>query len=166
MARPQADDLLQNFRFQVVDTDAEGFLDTTAGFNNVTTPEVSVEVAEYREGNRKYTRKQPGVPTVEAATLQRGIALTETQFASWMLEKVLGGSPYRTDLLIKVFDQEETGESVEDEAKKILEAREAFPNRVKLIGDLDATSSDINIQEIECACEEVGYRSGDKLIAP
>jgi len=157
MARSQADDLLQSFRFQVVDSAAAPFLDVTAGFNNVTTPEVSVEVAEYREGNRKYTLKQPGVPTIEACTMQRGIAKTESNFGDWMLDKLLGGGGYRTDLTIKIYDQVDTGENVDDVAKRELTAKEAFPSRVKLIGDLDATSSDINIQEIECACEEVTF---------
>jgi len=153
MARTQAQDLIQSFRFQVADSDS--FLDSTAGFNNVTTPEVSLEVAEYREGNRKYTLKQPGVPTVESCTLQRGIAKAETNFYDWLVTDLLGGAKYRTDLLIKVFDQVKTGEVVTDDPTRELTVYEAFPNRVKIIGDLDATSSDINIQEIECACEEV-----------
>ncbi len=153
MPRAQSDDLLQSFRFRVQGT--EGFLDEVAGFNNVTTPEISIEAAEYREGQRKYTIKQPGVPTVEAATLQRGIARTETAFYDWLSTELLGGNPYREDLLVNVYTQETTGENAADEAQRQIVCKEAFPTRVKIIGDLDATSSDINIQEIECACEEV-----------
>lgn len=154
MARPQADDLLQSFRFRVVAVE-DGFIAPEAGFNSVTTPNITVEAAEYREGNRKYTRKQPGVPTVESMTLSRGIALTETQFSNWIMAKVLGGAPYRTDLLVNVYNQEKTGENAADAAARQIRAAECFPTSVKLIGDLDATSSDINLQEIECACEEV-----------
>jgi phage tail-like protein len=154
MSRPQADDLLQSFRFRVVAVEA-GFIDATAGFNQVTTPNITVEVGEYREGNRKYTKKQPGVPTVEAMTMQRGIALMETQFADWLLEKLLGGQPYRTDILVNVYNQQNTGEVDSDPIARQIRGAECFPTSVKLIGDLDATSSDINLQEIEAACEEV-----------
>lgn len=154
MARAQADDLLQSFRFRVVDVDGS-FISATAGFNSVTTPNLTLEAAEYREGNRKYTKKQPGVPTVESVTMQRGIALNETQFADWILKKVLGGKPYRTDLMINVYNQEKTGENVDDAASRQITCSECFPTSVKLIGDLDATSSDINLQEVEAACEEV-----------
>jgi len=153
--RAQSDDLLQSFRFHVVEGVTEGFLDSAAGFNNVTTPEVSVEVAEYREGNRKYTIKQPGVPTVESCTLSKGVAQAGRNFTDWLLEKVLGGAPYRTILDINVYAQAEDG-TVETHAPvRSISCKEAFPNRVKIVGDLDATSSDINLQEVEAACEEV-----------
>lgn len=154
MARAQADDLLQSFRFRVFAAD-DGFLDPNAGFNNVTTPELSTEVAEYREGNRKYTLKQPGVPSVENVTMQRGLARTESTFANWFLARLFGGAPYRTELLINVYDQLATGEAVDDTPSRQIVCKEAFPNRWKPIGDLDATSSDININELECVCEEI-----------
>lgn len=156
IARPQADDLIQSFRFQVREDDALGVIDSTAGFNNVTTPEVSLEIAEYREGNRVYTIKQTGVPTVEACTLQRGIAKAERNFADWILKKALGGQQYRTQLSIEVYAQDQDAKA-NDEKSPIREitCKEALPTRVKLVGDLDATSSDINIQEVEAACEEV-----------
>lgn len=154
MARPQSDDLLQSFRFRVVAVE-DGFINPEAGFNQVTTPTLTVEAAEYREGNRKFTRKQPGVPTVEAMTMQRGIALTETQFSDWIMSKVLGGAPYRTDLVINVYNQEKTGEISSDAISRQIRCAECFPTSVKFIGDLDATSSDINLQEVECAVEEI-----------
>lgn len=153
--RPQADDMLQSFRFHVMEGVSEPFLESAAGFNSVTTPEVSVEVAEYREGNRKYTIKQPGVPTVESATLSRGVAKSDRKFADWLLEKVLGGQPYRTNLDINAYDQIDDGTLETSAATRSITCKEAFPSRVKLMGDFDATSSDINLQEIECACEEI-----------
>lgn len=154
IARAQADDLIQSFRFQVREDDALGVIDSTAGFNNVTTPEVSLEIAEYREGNRIYTIKQTGVPTVEACTLQRGIAQKERNFADWILRKALGGLQYRTQLSIEVYAQDQDAKTDKSPIREIT-CKEALPTRVKLIGDLDATSSDINIQEVEAACEEV-----------
>jgi phage tail-like protein len=153
MSRPQSDDLLQSFMFRISDT--ESFLDEQAGFNSVTTPEVSTEAVEYRTGNRKYTIKQAGVPTVEAVTMQKGIARTETDFADWMMERVLGGQPYRSDIMINQYTQEAPGYSEDDEPQRQQICKDAFPTRVKLMGDLDATSSDVNIQELECAVEEV-----------
>ena len=156
MTRPQADDLLQSFRFSVSSTD--DVLKEAAGFNNVTTPEVSVESVDYREGNRTYTKKQPGVPTVEAATFTKGIARTDSSFWDWLKTKLLGGQPYRADIDIKAYGQSQPGAGVtgiNDMVLRQVTCLDCFPTRVKLIGDLDATSSDINIQEIECSVEEV-----------
>ena len=73
MARAIATDFLHSMRFQVVVNNGNN--DTTnlgtaagsdAGFSMVTTPEVSVEAVEYKEGTMVYTRKYPGNPTMSA----------------------------------------------------------------------------------------------------
>ena len=65
------------------------------------------------------------------------------------------GAPYRDDIDIKQYAQDAPGEDANDTPARQITCLECFPTRVKLIGDLDATASDINIQEIECAVEEV-----------
>ena len=167
MARPQSDDLIQSFRFQVQDTGSgDPFLDPAGGFASITIPGITFEEAMYREGNRKYTIKQPGVPTVESSTLQRGVAKKDTAFASWALTKVLGGAPYRTDLAINIFDQEEDGTNVDHTPKKVATFMESFPLNVKFFGDLDANTSDINLQELELSVEEIQFKSGKEVIGP
>jgi phage tail-like protein len=157
MPRLVAEDYLQSFRFRVVEIDGgAGALESpVAGFNNVTTPEITVESAEHRTGNETWTKKQPGVPTVESATLTRGILIGDSTMYDWVVNKLFDKLPFRTDLQINQYNQEKPGVNPDDEPSRTITLREAFPTRVKLMGDLDATSSDINIQEIEVAVEEV-----------
>jgi len=162
--RAETDDLLQGFRFKVVEVDredADGFLTAAAGFNNVTIPEISVEEATYREGNRVYTMKFPGIPTVENSTYQRGVARTDREFFDWLHAGVLGRGKYRADHLIKQFDQTQPGTSEEDEPARQLKLGNAFPIRVKPMGDFAADSSDVSIAEVEVSVEELELKVRD-----
>jgi len=156
-SRPQADDALQSFRYQVMETDDTSYLETTAGFNSVTTPEISNEVAEYREGNRIYTMKFSGVPSVENVTLSKGLTRGQSNFWDWALA-ALNGKSYRAELLINVYAQEQLPVGPDTKPANQILCKNAFPTRVKPIGDLEATSSDVNLQELECACEELALK--------
>lgn len=154
--RSQADELLQNFRFRVLEqAPGLGYIDYAAGFSNVTTPELSVDEATYREGQRKWTMKFPGFPTVSNTTLQRGVAKTDRGFWDWLYKGVLGKGQYRTNLTINQYDQIATGEDETDAAARQLSMINAYPTRVKPTGDLDANSSDVSIHEIEVSLEEL-----------
>ena len=81
MARPQQTDFLSSMRFHVgvvpVGGDDRLNLRTggdrpQAGFSNVTTPEVTVEASEYKEGQMVYPRKYPGNPAWPARTPPSG----------------------------------------------------------------------------------------------
>jgi len=133
---------------------AIGKLEGKAGFNSVTVPELSQDVAEYREGNVVYTKKFPGVPTVENLTLSKGSAQKDSMFWDWGLSAI-NGAAYRTDLLINVYAQAMNGTLEEHDPAKQLKCKEVFPVRVKPIGDLDATSSDVSLSEIDAAVEEI-----------
>jgi len=137
-----------------------------AGFSSVTIPEITVEQAEYREGIRVYTMKFPGVPTIADITLQRGVARNDTAFFNWVLAAI-EGNEYRCDMNI-FHVQRPALESVQDTSKganidvtgdgivsKIYKCRECSPARVKLAGDLDATTSDISIAELDVSLERV-----------
>lgn len=155
MARKTAYDYLQNFRFRVIEVDggAGAFPFPTAGFNNVTLPNITIEAAEHRTGISPLPKKQGGIMAVEDITMTRGIALGDTQFFDW-IQKYRNKQPYRTDLMICVYNQEINGENPDDQPSRVLKLKECIPTSVKAMGDLDASASDINIGEITCACED------------
>lgn len=161
MARAQALDPLHNFRFHAtadVDgadalefTDAEG---AQAGFQSVSTPEVTVEAIEYREGIDTYTRKYPGIPTWSDVTFMRGVTKTDTSFADW-ISSAIENREYRADCSVFHWhrDGKDPGSAGDLGKARIYTLHEAMPIRVKLASDLDATSSDISMAEIDVAYE-------------
>lgn len=178
MARAQATDPLHNFRFHARAGSVDGLAaidamqpggvpspgvgDTAeAGFTAVTAPEYTVEAAEYREGIKTYTEKYPGIPTVNEATYSRGVSRNDTSFLAWVLAAI-EGREYRTD--ITVFHATRAGRTTPHdpatnfpnaETKRYIQF-EAFPVRVKVAGDLDASTSDVGIAEMDVAFEHFG----------
>jgi len=163
MARSQASDYLSGMRFGVSVnlSTTPYFSQTQAGFNSVTTPEVSQDAVEYREGNWIYTRKYPGVPTYSDVTMTRGMTRTDTVFFDWMM-RAQTGEEYRADVTIYHLHRDEMTrgdlnaphklEISWDQAKQYI-LHEAFPIRCKIAGDLDATTADISIGELDVAYE-------------
>lgn len=167
MPRSQASDKMQGFRFHVYSvqgnvplafTDADAELEgAEAGFTSCTIPEISTDAVEYREGTLENTIKQPGIKTVSSCTLTRGVSRNDTKFYDWMMQAV-GGGEYRTDLLILHFHRDEpriSGGSVARNAKRQYLLLNAFPVRAKVAGDLEATSGDISVAEIDLECEDI-----------
>lgn len=183
MARAQSADFLQNFRFHVemlgdnpnyFTLDAtDGIVDRPggkAGFQSVTLPEVSAEATEYREGTFKYTRKFSGVATVTDVSLMRGVALNDSALFSWMMDAI-GGGEHRRDISIKQYSRSEMfspsgGNALlsdpnetdviagaEATATRSYNCFECIPTRCKPGADLDATSSEVAIQELDIALE-------------
>ena len=181
MARSQAQDFLQNFRFHVeMIGDGENYFtldgDNTnrpggrAGFQSVTLPEVSSEASEYREGTFKYTRKFSGVAQITDVSLMRGVALNDSALFSWMMDAI-GGGEHRRDISIKQYsrsalfspsgdnaslsDPNENDYVSEAEATSVRSYNcfECIPIRCKPGGDMDATSSEVAIQELDVALE-------------
>jgi phage tail-like protein len=167
MGRPVASDFYQAFRYQVsVSSGNDGFLEPAAGFNNITTPELSVEAAEYRDGITTYTKKYPGVPTVSDATFQKGVISLHADnpgagkpFLDWILAAI-NGNEYRLDLTIDHLHRAD----LVGAASRRLSLYECFPIRVKPDGDLDATSSEIGIREMDVSAERISYQSGDLVV--
>jgi len=174
MARAVDTDFLQSMRFQV-EVDAQGGggvttlslkgpSGTSAGFSAVTTPELSSEAVEYREGLYVYTRKFPGVPTQADITMSRGVARRDTSFFTWIKTVVEGAGAvpakeYRIDFTIKQYDRETSLQGTDtllESAKPVRSyvVKEAFCIRCKPAGDLDATASDVSIKELDCAYEQ------------
>ena len=165
MARPQSSDYLQNFRFQARVVDGADFfafnpgavgVEGEAGFQSISFPERTFEVSEYREGTFKYTKKQAGVPSFSDVSFMRGMVFSDTGFYDWGVAS-LGGAEYRADIAIYVDQRANVSPGIAEKLSqgpaRTLILREAFPIRDKPGGDLDATSSEIHIAEIDCAIE-------------
>jgi phage tail-like protein len=149
------------------DGDTPGYVigeGSEAGFNSITMPEITVEHAEYREGIRVYTMKFPGVPTIAEITLNRGVAKYDTAFFNWVLAAV-EGNEYRCDVVI-FHVQRPALEQIQDTSKgpnidvgavgvvsKLYKLYECSPARVKIAGDLDASTSDVSIAELDISVE-------------
>jgi phage tail-like protein len=178
MARPKAQDFLHNFRFHVridgvgaagdIATSTEGAI-PSAGFNAVTTPEASHDAVEYREGHFIYTQKYVGMPSISDVTLSRGVALADGTFWAWMKDVIEGNSEYRATLSIFHFHRDskpetstvagtvntKQGIAAGENDPGLIEYKcyEAFPIRHKVSSDLDATASEVSIQELDLAIE-------------
>lgn len=170
MARAEISDLLQNFRFHVTAALGEDeVLDPLrysgspspngeAGFQSVSLPEISTEATEYREGNFLWTRKFPGVPTASDATLMRGVALTDTSFWRWAYTAITGGE-YRATVTIRHYHRTESpeveGPASAGTALRLTRLNQSFPIRCKPLADLDATSGEVSLAEVDIACESM-----------
>jgi len=180
MVRPITSDYLHSMRFHVEMVDppsggSPGYLQggtadlrlPHAGFSACTTPELSSEAVEYKEGHFIYPRKYPGNPSVSDITMSRGVARLDSSLFSWMQATVEGGDPtgtgsYRGDIDIKHFHRREMfagGPNIQNvdltntNPARIYHVRESFPIRCKVASDLDATASEISVQELDVAYE-------------
>lgn len=177
MARAKSTDFLHNFRFHVIvtgfgggNTPQLGSLTgtdgtVTAGFNTCSTPEATQEAVEYREGHYIYTKKYSGLPTISDISLARGVAKADGTFWAWMKSVIEGNEEYRANLRILHFHRDSkpatssTPGSPNTEQKAIesgsieYQCGQAFPIRHKVASDLDATGSEVSIQELDLAIE-------------
>jgi len=154
MARAIDTDFYHNFRFHVSEAQVGTNLDPVAGFRSASIPDLSVDMSEYREGVYLYTRKYPGIPKVGDCSLSKGVAKKDSDFLRWLFKCVNGGETYRSDITIQEYHiEDEFG--INGSPSKVIELFEVFPTSVKVTGDKDASSSDIAIQEISFAVEEI-----------
>ena len=167
-ARLEATDFLLSFRFQVTMLEApeggEGYLKGTpetgdAGFQSVTLPEMTIEATEYREGTYKYTKKFPGPPTISEVSCMRGVVKADTGFFDWCLAAIAGGE-YRANISILQFGREDFTTAGFSEftaapssAARTYNCYECVPVRVKPAGDMDATSGEVSMAEVDFAPE-------------
>jgi phage tail-like protein len=178
MARAAASDPLHNFRFHVraIAADSQtvngsndilqpagvgpGFTigdGAEAGFQAVTTPEFTLEHVEYREGTKIYTEKYPGIPTVGDMTMSRGVARKDTSFFDWIV-RAIEGAEYRCDLVVYHFLRGSRSVSfqttdVKDTNTKRYIIRNGSPGRVKVAADLDASTGDVSLAEVDVIYE-------------
>lgn len=186
--RAVATDVLSVFRFQVdaIGTFGARFLDTgnpQAGFVSVTVPEISVETIEYREGHHTYTKRLPGIPTMEPITLRRGVVRRDSAFWNWMKTVIEGSGSFRATVEIKHYSRARPGDlqaaavsagsgnplgdkllssfprsgliSPDTVPARIYRVVEAFPVRCKLASDLEASDGSVSIAELDLAYEYI-----------
>lgn len=171
MARSETTDYMQSFRYHIIGSLAgqqdfdpmafsgvEGGADSpVAGFQSCTLPEVSQDVIEYREGVFQFTRKYLGIPVFTDVTLMRGMALKDTAFFDWARRGWEGGE-YRADFQILHFSRdvlESGGLSAGEptEGTKRYNCHECMCIRAKPGGDLDATSAEVSLGEVDFSIE-------------
>ena len=118
-----------------------------AGFSEVSSPDITSDPVEYREGNMtgKTPGKQPGILKYGNVTLKRGV--TESQvFVAWMKDVQDGKAPRKT-VVITLMDDE-----MNEVASWQLE--KAWPT--KYTGtDLNATSNEAAIESLELVTEGI-----------
>lgn len=189
MPRAKVTDFLHSFRFYV---EVVGFGDPSAGgsterqlipdgkdfagFSSVTTPELSHDAVEYREGTFTYTRKYPGIPSVADITLSRGVAHKDGTFFAWMKDVVEGNAEYRAT--VNIFHLHRDSKPATDTSQVVegykepptvagfiqYQCIEAVPLRVKIASDLDSTASEVSVQELDIAME--AFNIIDKPLPP
>lgn len=179
MARAAATDFLHSMRFHVTTDAALGAglqpevfgANVPAGFMSCTTPEATTEAVEYREGQFNYPMKFPGNTTVSDVTLQKGVAPSSSNFWNWLRVVIEGSGEYRTTMTIKHYNRSvltnarptattssssmatSSAAGPDAKASRTYKLYEAFPIRHKVAGDLDASSSDISVMELDVAYE-------------
>lgn len=158
MARAMVSDPFHSFRFLVSVTKAgslEPFGPASAGFNSVTLPTQTTEMAEYKEGSMLYRRKYPGDTTFDTVTLSRGVTVKGNEFWNWMNQSSRNGE-YRVDLEIKHLHRSDVTD-LDDfstaTASRTIKCYECVPATVKPGSDMDALTSDISLQEITVEME-------------
>jgi phage tail-like protein len=170
-ARSQSTDFLSSHRFHV--TDDGGVLtlnQPSAGFSQVSSPEMNVSAVEYQEGIELYRRKFAGEVSFPSITLSKGVTKIDSSFYKW-LRATAENLNYRVNLTIKQFHRDDVagrlnyaGPDVKPSKTYIL--YNCIPTRVKMATDFDATSAEISIEEIEVEMEYFRLLNGDVEVAP
>jgi hypothetical protein len=173
MARAATDDYLQNFRFHVIANLAQPQGETQdplrfqnapdgaeAGFATFTHPEYTINQVEYRDGLQVFPVHQPGLVSVNEVTMSRGVVRRDTVFLDWCF-RYFDGLSYRADLTALQFTQDTQrdrrrvqpalGEGAQ-QARQVV-VHEAFPVRVRPGGDLDASSDEVSMAEVDVKFE-------------
>lgn len=118
-----------------------------AGFSEVSSPDITADPIEYREGNMsgKTPGKQPGILKYSNVTLKRGT--TDSQvFWDWINE-IKSGTATRKTVVITLMDDE-----MNEVASWQLE--KAWPTKYTA-PDFNATSNEIAIESLELVTEGI-----------
>jgi len=152
MARSIETDPYHDFRYHLVDP-AGGNLDAVAGFTNVTMPDVTVEMAPYREGVMKWTQKYPGPQGVGQVTMTKGVFRRESDLYKWIMKVIDGGQDYRSDVILQEYHiSDEFG--IQGTPSRVTRLRECWPVACKPTSDKDATSAAVSLQTLTLEVEE------------
>jgi phage tail-like protein len=135
---------------------------------SVSTPDVTVTVAPYKEGTMVYERKYPGEPSMGGdITMDRGVARGDSSFWYWMRTVIEGSGEYRADFDILHFHREQgltqtvgphpegnkTNLELANPARRY-HVYNAFPTAHNVVTNaLTATDGEISIMSITVAYE-------------
>jgi phage tail-like protein len=101
---PRIFDHLQNFPFWIMDMSASGFggnaFTPLLGFSTCTSPEITLEMADIREGNWFYPHHHVKAATVSSITLTRGVQFYDSDFYKWLLMALQGQGVVKRDLIL------------------------------------------------------------------
>ena len=104
MPRIRIFDHLQLFPFWLVDLSATLFTGSAFtpifGFSSCTSPEISVEQGEVREGNWFYPHHHIKSATVSSMTLSRGVQFMDSDFYKWFMKALQGQGVVKRDLML------------------------------------------------------------------
>jgi phage tail-like protein len=170
-SRSRLEDLLRSNRFWLVDVIPSStfpFFVLGApfmGFQSITMPEISLEVDEVKQVNSMYKKYVYSGGSVGAITLTRGCRVYDDTFFQWISRAIRGiDMNPRNLLLIQYSDinmSTYTGASIELpvamqawEVAQFVPGRawllwDCIPTRYKAGSDLDATSGEVSIMELD-----------------
>ena len=142
-----ADYPLPKFHFQVE------WGGTKIGFQEVSGLDVEIEPLEYRDGaNPEYSKtNMPGMVKYSDITLKRGVFKSDNEYYDW-LNTVKLNTIERRDLTISLLDQEHA-------PVVVWKIKNAWPMKVTST-DMNAQSSEVAIEEIVLAHEELTMKKG------
>lgn len=153
MARSVETDPYHDFRYHLVDP-AGGNLDPVAGFTDVSMPDITVEMAPYREGVDRWTRKFPGPQSVGTCTLTKGVFRRDSDLYKWIMKVIDGGQDYRSDIILQEFHiSDEFG--IQGSPSRVTRMLECWPVAGKFTSDKSATSSAVSVQTLTLEVEKL-----------
>ncbi len=135
-------DPYRNFKFLL---EADGIVQ--AGFSEITIPDITSDVVEYREGNERNTvRKLPGLTKYGNITLKWGITDSMELYEKWR-KPVEDGKVKEARKNVAIILMDEEGN-----AAARWEFEEAWPSKYDA-PDLNAKGTDVAIETLEIAHE-------------
>jgi phage tail-like protein len=151
-------------------------LNPLAGFSAISTPEITIETEAHNSGNAYTATHLISGGTVGQLTLSRGVSFLDKEFWNWFVASMRGqdastfplrASGKRRDLVLMQLTNMTPGggqeimsamgalwgglpsfDMVTNVPGFLLKLEKCLPVRYKPTSDLDATNSDISIQEI------------------
>ncbi len=104
MPRPMFNDKLMTHQFHLLDVDFSMSLPPwvllpSAGFSAITSPEISIETREVREGTDPFAVHVLDKASTNVLTLQRGVSAFNSDFWRWTVGCLMGNKPYDGNLL-------------------------------------------------------------------
>jgi len=157
-ARSQSTDFLSSHRFHVTDDGGVLTLSSpSAGFSQVSSPEINVSMVEYQEGIELYRRKFAGEVSFSSIVLSKGVTKADSSFYKW-IRAAAENKNYRINLTIKQFSRDDVSGKINYTGTDVKPSKQwicynCMPTRVKMGTDFDATSAEISIEEVEIEME-------------